>query len=130
MSVDDVQRRLQRVTQFCLLVSAERAFPGGDTVVTARVKDVSGNPGTRARLVVRVDAAPAATFTPTLGPGPSPTPSTPAIGALPPVPREHSLTTTVEDGPMRRPMTLAAAALFTSAAGSAAALLAANSANR
>jgi hypothetical protein len=40
--------------QFCATVDAFMAFPLGDTLLTARVRDVDGNLGDPARLVVRV----------------------------------------------------------------------------
>ncbi|MGH3054553.1 MAG: hypothetical protein ACRDL7_06200, partial [Gaiellaceae bacterium] len=41
--------------QFCGFVTGVMEFPGGDTVVTARLRDVGGNPGPIAQLVVRVN---------------------------------------------------------------------------
>lgn len=40
--------------QYCDIVSATAEFPPGDTVVTARLRDVGGNVGPTAQIVVRV----------------------------------------------------------------------------
>ena len=40
--------------QFCGFISQNLAFPSGDTLVTARVRDVTGNLGPPARILVRV----------------------------------------------------------------------------
>ncbi|MCX8072009.1 MAG: hypothetical protein N3C12_06105 [Candidatus Binatia bacterium] len=39
--------------QFCAIVSANIAFPSGDTVLTARVADTAGRPGPVVEIVVR-----------------------------------------------------------------------------
>ena len=41
--------------QFCGYVDAPMAFPSGDTVITARVRDRDGNYGPEARMIVRVE---------------------------------------------------------------------------
>lgn len=46
--------------QFCWLGSGKATFPSGDTIVTVRVRDVAGEYGPQAQIVVRV-----ATPTPT-----------------------------------------------------------------
>lgn len=40
--------------QFCVRPAAAWAFPAGDTVVAARVRDIAGNPGAVREMVVRV----------------------------------------------------------------------------
>lgn len=40
--------------QFCDFVGSTAQFPPGDTVLTARLRDVLGNPGPTAQIVVRV----------------------------------------------------------------------------
>lgn len=44
----------QSVMQFCGQIAAPLNFPVGDTLVTARVRDVGGNLGAPARIIVRV----------------------------------------------------------------------------
>ncbi len=44
--------------QFCALVDRAWAFPDGDTLLTARVRDASGNVGATARILVRVGGSP------------------------------------------------------------------------
>lgn len=61
--------QLPHVVQFCMVVNAEKAFPLGDTVVTALVRDVSGNLGVPSQIVVRIGSQPISTATAT----PSPT---------------------------------------------------------
>ncbi len=65
------QRR--RITQFCQVLDRDRAFAPGETVVTARVKDVAGGIGDRAHLIVRVNAEPLPTSTATRTIGSRPT---------------------------------------------------------
>jgi hypothetical protein len=71
----------QSRTQFCLAVSGAEEFPDGDTLVTARVLDVDGNPGPIAQILVHVGTGPlptpvpTATSTSTRGPTASPTPT-------------------------------------------------------
>lgn len=50
--------------QFCLPVSSVEAFPGGTTIVTARVLDVAGAASAPAQIVVRVGNEPLVTVTP------------------------------------------------------------------
>jgi hypothetical protein len=40
--------------QFCALVDVSISFPPGDTLITARLRDVLGNVGTQRQIVVRV----------------------------------------------------------------------------
>jgi hypothetical protein len=40
--------------QFCALIAEPFGFPEGNTVVTVRVRDASGQPGPPASFVVRV----------------------------------------------------------------------------
>ncbi|MCX8073893.1 MAG: hypothetical protein N3C12_15870 [Candidatus Binatia bacterium] len=40
--------------QFCILVNDALTFPPGDTIVTARLRDIGGNVGAPAQIVVRV----------------------------------------------------------------------------
>jgi len=49
VSPSDVQPR-----QFCGQVSQNMAFPVGDTLVTVRARDILGNPGPPAQIIVRV----------------------------------------------------------------------------
>lgn len=49
--------------QFCDFVAATAAFPPGENVLTVRLRDVLGNPGPTAQIVIRV-----ATPTPTRSP--------------------------------------------------------------
>ncbi|MFQ5665799.1 MAG: hypothetical protein ACE5I7_05135 [Candidatus Binatia bacterium] len=80
-------------TEFCGFITSVLQFPRGDTVVTARLRDVDGNVGMPVRLVVRVGAAatptatmaltetpvsPTATVTPTAVSPPTPSPTLPA----------------------------------------------------
>jgi len=39
--------------QFCALIGSELAFPSGDTVVTARVRDINHQPGLPKSIIVR-----------------------------------------------------------------------------
>lgn len=41
-------------TQFCGLIDRALSFPSGDTMVTARLRDVNGNAGPQAQIVIRV----------------------------------------------------------------------------
>jgi hypothetical protein len=59
--------------QFCAQVSRLFAFPEGDTVLTVRLRDVLGNVGPAAQIVVRVLP------TPTPPPIPTATPTRPAV---------------------------------------------------
>ncbi len=43
--------------QFCMLVDENVSFPGGETVLTVRVKDTAGNAGATRQLVVRIVGA-------------------------------------------------------------------------
>jgi len=64
--------------QFCGLMSSILQFPAGDTVVTARLRDLHGNTGPAAQLVVRI-------LTPTLTPtSPSTSTATPRPPGLTP----------------------------------------------
>jgi len=51
------------VVQFCSIISANAAFNPGESVVTVRLRDIAGNTGPTAQIVVRV-------ITPTPTPGP------------------------------------------------------------
>jgi hypothetical protein len=42
--------------QFCGFIARVLEFPQGDTLVTVRLRDVGGNPGPVAQLVVHVGA--------------------------------------------------------------------------
>jgi hypothetical protein len=44
----------QAQRQFCGQISQNLEFPDGDTLVTARVRDVAGNPGPQAQIIIRV----------------------------------------------------------------------------
>jgi hypothetical protein len=63
--------------QYCALVSRFLEFPLGETVLTVRLRDVLGNPGPPARLVVRIEPPP--TSLPTATPTPT-VPAPPALG--------------------------------------------------
>ena len=65
--------------QFCAQVSRLFAFPEGDTVLTVRLRDVLGNVGPAAQIVVRVLP------TPTPPPIPTATPTRPAVEPIGPV---------------------------------------------
>jgi hypothetical protein len=41
-------------TQYCGFINQALAFPSGDTVISARVRDVRGNPGPVAQILIRV----------------------------------------------------------------------------
>jgi len=41
------------VIQFCAQIGSELAFPSGDTVVTARLRDINGQPGLPKSIIVR-----------------------------------------------------------------------------
>jgi hypothetical protein len=59
--------------QFCAPVTGTIAFPDGDTLVTARLRDVDGNVGPLRQMRIRIGSGPPpGTFTPT----PSPVPPT------------------------------------------------------
>lgn len=64
--------------QYCALVSRFFEFPLGDTVVTVRLRDILGNVGPVARMVVRIVPAP------TSPPSPTPTPTAPPVPVLGP----------------------------------------------
>lgn len=49
-----VSQSIPAPRQFCGQISQNLAFPTGDTLVTARVRDVAGNLGPQAQLIVRV----------------------------------------------------------------------------
>ncbi len=51
--------------QYCAQVSRFIAFPEGDTVLTARLRDILGNVGAEAQIVVRVQPPPTGLPTPT-----------------------------------------------------------------
>lgn len=57
--------------QYCAQVSRLIAFPEGDTVLTVRLRDVLGNVGAEAKIVVRVQPLP------TVPPSPTATPTLP-----------------------------------------------------
>jgi hypothetical protein len=59
--------------QFCALVAKSAEFATGKTLVTARVRDVEGNLGPPAQIVIRI-AIPTQTPTPTATPTVTPTP--------------------------------------------------------
>jgi hypothetical protein len=59
--------------QFCLPIVAPWAFPAGDTIVAARLRDVAGNLGPQREIVVRNAGGADGSPTPA-----APTPSTPA----------------------------------------------------
>ncbi len=40
--------------QFCMLVNQALTFPGGDTVLTARLRDIAGSAGPPAQIIVRI----------------------------------------------------------------------------
>lgn len=69
--------------QFCGRLARSSGFPVGETLVTARVRDVDGNLGPSSQIVIRVLPPP-----PTLTPSPSPTPS--ATSTPSPVPTATS----------------------------------------
>ena len=46
----------ETTTQFCGAVDGVMVFPAGDTLLTARLRDVNGNVGPHAQLIVRVEA--------------------------------------------------------------------------
>lgn len=43
-------------SQYCSLIDVPIAFPDGETVVTARVRDVDGNVGLEQQLIIRVES--------------------------------------------------------------------------
>jgi hypothetical protein len=59
--------------QFCALIAKSAEFATGETLVTARVRDVEGNLGPPAQVVIRV-AIPTQTPTPTVTPTATPKP--------------------------------------------------------
>lgn len=71
----------QSRTQFCLAVGGTEIFPEGDTLVTARVLDVDGNPGPVSQILIHVGTGPlptpvpTATMTSTRRPSFTPTPT-------------------------------------------------------
>jgi len=67
--------------QFCLPIAHAWEFPVGDTVVTARMRSVTGSLGETRQMVVRVGRGTVATSTPTSTrlPTPTPTPVPPVI---------------------------------------------------
>jgi hypothetical protein len=62
------------ITQFCALIAKSAEFAIGETLVTARVRDVEGNLGPPAQIIVRI-ATPTATRTPTVTPTFTPLPT-------------------------------------------------------
>lgn len=42
------------LVQFCDFIAATASFPAGDTILSARLRDVTGNIGPTAQIVVRV----------------------------------------------------------------------------
>lgn len=44
--------------QFCIPIAKAWAFPAGDTIVAARVRDVGGETGSAREMVIRIDSAP------------------------------------------------------------------------
>ena len=44
--------------QFCIPIARAWAFPDGDTIVAARVRDVQGNVGPTREMVIRIAPAP------------------------------------------------------------------------
>lgn len=44
----------QSSIQYCLLSSGKATFPAGDTLVTARIRDKSGEVGPQAQIIIRV----------------------------------------------------------------------------
>lgn len=59
--------------QFCMIVARAWAFPEGDTIVTARVRDMKGNPGPAKKIRIRRPKAPKVPPTPAVAPTPKPT---------------------------------------------------------
>jgi hypothetical protein len=52
-------------TQFCLAVPRDLAFPGGDSLISLRLRDLNGTLGEVGRLILRVGTGPVpSTFTP------------------------------------------------------------------
>jgi hypothetical protein len=64
--------------QFCLPIAAAWAFPAGDTIVAARVRDTAGNVGAAREIVVRVARGAVPTATPSRIRSPVATPTPPA----------------------------------------------------
>jgi hypothetical protein len=84
-------------TQFCGLMTGVLQFPPGDTLVTARLRDVNGNVGPLAQMIVRVGSA---DDTPT----PTPTVPTPTRTTSPTRTRTATATRTPTLGtPTRTP---------------------------
>lgn len=67
-------RNPETQTQFCMVVAKAWRFPVGDTLVTARLLDVEGNPGPPARFILR---RPEERPRPKPRPRPSPRPTPP-----------------------------------------------------
>lgn len=82
--------------QFCAQVTRLFAFPVGDTVLTVRLRDIQGNVGPEARIVVRV--SPRVTPPPTA----TPTPTLPTFEVLGPV--VHFLGIARADGSLIEPI--------------------------
>lgn len=75
--------------QFCLPIAAAWAFPAGDTIVAARLRDTAGNLGPQREIVVRNAASAQHSPTPTAptsSPPASPTPRAPTPTLPPPTP--------------------------------------------
>jgi hypothetical protein len=62
----------EATTQFCTLIAQSAAFAPGETLVTARVRDVQGNLGSPAQIVIRIPT-PTDTRTSTVTPTVTPT---------------------------------------------------------
>jgi hypothetical protein len=92
--------------QYCMgRIETAWAFPEGDTVVAARVKDVFGNYGETREIVVRVGdpSGPTATPTPTATPGTPTRTNTPPFTAVPPRSETPTRTFTVRRTPTATP---------------------------
>jgi hypothetical protein len=81
--------------QFCLPIASAWAFPGGDTIVAARLRDTGGEVGPAREIVVRIAASAPPTATPSAGTPSAGTPTvatpsevavSPTSSALPPTP--------------------------------------------
>lgn len=92
--------------QYCMSrIQTAWAFPAGDTIVAARVKDVFGNYGEPREIVVRVGepSGPTATPTPTATPGTPTRTNTPPFTAVPPRTETPTRTFTVRRTPTATP---------------------------
>ena len=72
--------------QFCAPIAASFRFPNGDTIITARVRDVDGVVGPPRQIVLRVDPNLISTPTVTRTPSATPTPTATATEAPSPSP--------------------------------------------